>query len=197
MKIAITGTHSTGKSTFIGELCAGLAAYRVKVVGDLATEARERGFPILRDHTFASTIWMMARGVTLEQEAALHHDLVVVDRPIMEPIAYLRAALATQGRSVTAEEDACLHALARSYAFTYDMVVKTVVNPAIPISAEKERDHDPEFRMLADREIQSLYQRLDCPCVELRHGDPTARSNLVADIQSRLASRHARTIQSL
>ena len=191
MKIAISGTHSTGKSTFIEQLRTALGADRIGIVRDLATAARDHGFPILRDHTFSSTMWMMARGITLEQEAGLHHDLVVVDRPIMEPIAYLRAALKTQARTITEAQDACLHAVARSYAFTYAVLIKTVVDPTIPISAEKERDHDGAFRLLADQEIHSLYERLGCKVVELRHGDVAARDALIQDIRSRLASRHA------
>ena len=191
MKIAISGTHSTGKSTFIEQLEKALSEYRIGIVRDLATAARDHGFPILRDHTFSSTMWMMARGVALEQEAALHHDLVVVDRPIMEPIAYLRAALKTQDRAITEAEDACLHAVARSYAFTYAVLIKTVVDPTIPISTEKERDHDTAFRLLADQEIHALYERLGCQVVELRHGDNAARDALIQDITSRLATRHA------
>lgn len=191
MKIAISGTHSTGKSTFIEHLGAALGEYRISIVRDLATAARDHGFPILRDHTFSSTMWMMARGITLEQEAGLRNDLVVVDRPIMEPIAYLRAALKTQGRTITEPEDACLHAVARSYAFTYAVIIKTVVDPTIPISAEKERDHDAAFRLLADQEINALYERLGCKFIELRRGATGTRDALIQDIKSRLTAHHA------
>jgi predicted ATPase len=191
MKISISGTHSTGKSTFLDELKTELRNYRVTIVQDLAVTARDRGFPILRDHTFSSTIWMMAYGISLEQEAGLRSDLVVVDRPVMEPIGYLKAALKSQNRSITKAEDECLHAIARGYAFTYDLLIKTVVDRSIPISSAKERDHDPEFRLSADREIGEVYDRLGCKFVSLHSGDRSKRAEIFKDIQDRLAARHA------
>lgn len=191
MKIAITGTHSTGKSTFIERLRTDLRGARVQVIGNLATEAREHGFPILRDHTFSSTLWMMTRGISLEQEAGLDHDLVVADRPVMEPIAYLYAALKTQSRSITPEQEACLHAIAQSYSFTYRLIIKTVVDTSLPISAEKERDHDQDFRLLADQEIDALHARLGLDVIELRHGDDASHAALIKQIRSLLPSRNA------
>lgn len=186
MKIAISGTHSTGKSTFIERLKAELSTFRIGIVGNFATAARDRGFPILHNHTFSSTIWIMAYAITLEQASALNNDLVLVDRPIMEPIAYLHAALDIQGRTISADEEACLNSIARSYAFTYDILIKTVVAPSIPISSEKERNHDNEFRLLVDLKIQMLYKMLGCKFIELYHEDVNTFDAVIRTIKSHL-----------
>ncbi|MGH3922067.1 MAG: hypothetical protein ACRDTT_04215 [Pseudonocardiaceae bacterium] len=49
VKIAVTGTHSTGKTTFLAALGRALTelGYAVAEVADLGKEAAERGFPIL------------------------------------------------------------------------------------------------------------------------------------------------------
>jgi hypothetical protein len=191
MKIAISGTHSTGKSTFIRAIESALGGQRIGKIGDLASRAALQGFPILRDHTFSSTIWMMSMGIALEQEAALTHELVLVDRPVMEPIAYLRAALQTQKRTISPKEEQCLYNIARSYAFTYDIIVKTVVDPTIPISTSQERDHDQDFRLLAAAEIDRLYPRIGCPYIELRNGDHLAMENVIGQINTKLGKPHA------
>jgi adenylylsulfate kinase-like enzyme len=73
MKIAVTGTHSTGKTTFINAVREELQGqgYRVAVVSDLGEEALNRGFPILYQHTPESTLWIMTTGIARELEAAL------------------------------------------------------------------------------------------------------------------------------
>ncbi|MEX3960473.1 hypothetical protein [Trinickia sp. EG282A] len=66
--IGITGTHSTGKSTFFEEVHELAQARGLKVgkVADVATRCREAGFPILKDHTFESTLWIMSSGTCQE-----------------------------------------------------------------------------------------------------------------------------------
>ncbi|MGH3923755.1 MAG: AAA family ATPase, partial [Pseudonocardiaceae bacterium] len=95
VKIAVTGTHSTGKTTFLAALDRALTelGYAVAKVADLAEEAAERGFPILHRHTPHSTLWIMARGIALELEAALWADVVLVDRPVPDALGYYHAAL--------------------------------------------------------------------------------------------------------
>lgn len=82
-KIGIAGTHSTGKSTFIAKVEQELRGdgLRVIIVGDLATCAQKRGFPILTGHTFESTLWIMAECMRQEAEASLTADIILVDRP--------------------------------------------------------------------------------------------------------------------
>lgn len=48
-RIAIAGTHSTGKTTFMGALSDELVqlGHKVQYVHDSAVDARDHGFPIL------------------------------------------------------------------------------------------------------------------------------------------------------
>ncbi|WP_219340730.1 hypothetical protein, partial [Escherichia fergusonii] len=70
IKIGITGTHSTGKTSFFDAVQEALSPSHLRVVriGDFARRARSIGFPILRDHTFESTLWIMAECLRLEAE---------------------------------------------------------------------------------------------------------------------------------
>ncbi|HCU51943.1 MAG TPA: hypothetical protein DGG94_19440, partial [Micromonosporaceae bacterium] len=83
-KVAVTGTHSTGKTTFAEALKETLDAqgYNTVCVSDLGEECRDRGFNILYDHTPQSTLWIMTEGIRREMEAALTANVIIVDRPV-------------------------------------------------------------------------------------------------------------------
>lgn len=155
-KLAITGAHSTGKSTFLDELAARLTSHRLRVgrVGQLAKRARAVGFPILADHTIDSTLWIMAEGLRMEAELSLSSDVILVDRPPLDALAYLRAALEVSGRTVQDGRLARLHDLARASTSDYGMVVLTVLNPTIRLGDG--RDRDPALRAAADQHVAAL-----------------------------------------
>lgn len=178
MKIAISGTHSTGKTTFLARLQASLGR-SIPTVAGLPREAANLGFPILKEHNFQSTLWLMAAGMQRELEAGLRSPLVLVDRPVMEPAAYLLAALKFRGEMLPAAEQSCLREIARSYMFTYDLVLKTVVDPALPISNNKKRDHDAPFRALVDEEIDAFYAGLGLSVRSMRVGDEQVFSEVL------------------
>lgn len=69
--IAITGTHSTGKSSFLHTLAEQLHRDRIEVaiVADLGAEAAANGLPILDRHTWATTLWFLSRGMAAETRA--------------------------------------------------------------------------------------------------------------------------------
>jgi len=53
VKVAVAGTHSTGKTTFLTRLRHLLetAGYHVATVSDQAAGARDLGFPTMREQT--------------------------------------------------------------------------------------------------------------------------------------------------
>lgn len=186
MKIAISGTHSTGKTTFLEAVRTAVAPMVLPKIAGLAPEARDHGFPILKQHTFESTLWLMTAGIKYELEARLKHPVVLVDRPVMEAYAYLNAALKNRGETLIPAQDECLDGIARGYAFTYDLMIKTVVDESLPIATNKKRDHDAEFRRLVDQEIELLYARLHIPLRRLEFGDKGILPDTVAMVRTGL-----------
>jgi len=95
IKIGVTGTHSTGKSSFLRALAPALEQRGLKTatVSGLAKRAKDVGFPILAEHNFHSTLWIMAEGLRQEAEASLGSDVILVDRPVLDALGYLLAAL--------------------------------------------------------------------------------------------------------
>ncbi|MBB3342451.1 AAA family ATPase [Luteimonas sp. RC10] len=158
--IAFTGTHSTGKSTFVDKLTdiARKRGLRVGKVKDNASECARAGFRILKDHTFSSTLWIMATVIREEQYEGLDADLVIVDRPVSDAIGYLEAALAVTGRELPSEDRNYLYALAKLHSHRYDLLFKTVLDESVPLGAG--RDPDLAYRKDVDSCIGAALSHL-------------------------------------
>lgn len=163
--VGVTGTHSTGKSTFLARLAHELRLRNVEVstVGDLGEEAKKMGIPILFNHTWASTLWIITRGISSELEAWLHADVVLVDRPVPDALGYYHAALEHRGHQADTEELAHLTSLVRGHSRRYDLIFRTTLDPAIPLGENKDRDGNSTFRRLADQHIGRVLDDLRVP----------------------------------
>ena len=117
VKIAITGTHSSGKTTFLERLKQELEGegLRIHRIGDFARRAKDLGFPILKKHTYESTLWIMAECLRCEAEASLQSDLILVDRPVIDALGYLQAALQLSGRTLDSRRSEELMTIATAH----------------------------------------------------------------------------------
>jgi tRNA uridine 5-carbamoylmethylation protein Kti12 len=177
--IGITGTHSTGKTTFTDLLtekaqAAGLSVIRV---GDIATECRNEGFGILKDHTFESTLWIMTAVINAELKAGLEHDLVIVDRPVQDALGYLEAALVSTDRQLTTSERDYLYGLARLHVPRYIVNFKTTLDNSIALG--EDRDPDRDFRTLVDQTISKANDALGIDARSLTESEATLAINKV------------------
>lgn len=194
VKIAVAGTHSTGKTTFLSRLRRDLeqAGYTVAVVADLGEQAARHGFPILHWHTSESTLWIMTRGISLELQAGLHADVVLVDRPVPDALGYYRAALAHRGEVCPQPWADYLRQLAGHHIATYDLLLRTELDPSIPLGHDKPRDHDARFRMLADRAVGDVLSDLGIQYQPLAPGTQDHASQLANRVVQARASRRRR-----
>lgn len=159
-KIAVAGTHSTGKTTFLSTLKDELEALgdRVAYVHDSAVNARELGFPILGDHTFESTAWLMGRAIELEVAASLTADVILVDRPVPDALGYLIAALRHTGRSLEVGRIERLEAMCLAWAGDYDLLFLTRLDSSVPLGPG--RDPDLNFRVAAATAVTEVVNRM-------------------------------------
>jgi hypothetical protein len=154
MKIAISGTHSTGKSTALNLVRAYLeqAGYKVRLVSDLAVKCP---LPILRDHTSESSLWIAVTGVSAEIECQASADVVLVDRPVIDAWGYLKAASKTPDPNSSAYRS--LESPIRDWMPSYDVVFSTRLDPFIPIQSAKGRDLDEAYRAEVASNIREAY----------------------------------------
>ncbi len=181
-KIAVAGTHSTGKSTFIANLHRELRDREVSAecVHPSARRAMELGFPILSEHTFESTAWMMAKTIQLEMCAALRSNIVLMDRPVPDALGYLLGALRHTGRVIEEERLSRLDAICASWIQEYHLIIVTELDPSMPIAPG--RDADCGFRVAVGNAISEVVSRMTSKHLVLRRGEE--ESALAAAIET-------------
>lgn len=170
-KIAVAGTHSTGKSTFVAKLLNVLAdaGFTAEGVHDSAADARSLGFPILADHSFESTAWLVSQAIRLETEASLRADVIVIDRPVPDALGYMQAALKHQSRHLEPGRLERLEVICRSWVGEYDLIFVTVLDERVPIGPG--RPGDEAFRRLAAQCVADVFEEMAPRAIPLRHGE--------------------------
>lgn len=183
-KLAVTGTHSTGKSTFLTALEARLVGRGLRVgrVDNLAVRARALGFPILAGHTIESTLWIIAECLRQEAELSLTRDVILVDRPVLDAVGYLMAAIEVSGRSVDENRVARLLDIVRAHIGDYNLLIKTVLDPSIPLGDG--RDTNEALRQAADRHIAELVAKFAPAAAYLESG----QHDVIMDLAEGLAT---------
>jgi hypothetical protein len=188
IKIGIAGTHSTGKTTFLGELETLLSAAGLTVgrVNDLARRARDLGFPILTEHTIESTLWIMAECMKQEAELSLSSDVILVDRPVPDALGYLNAALQISGRRLPNQRIGQLRAIAEAHTRDYDFMIVTVLDRSVPLGPG--RDKNSNFRELAAEKIDELMSELVPNAPRL---SPSNREEMLRAVNSFISGKRA------
>ena len=152
MKIAIIGTHSTGKTSIIRQLSFGLQARgeRVFVVSELSRRAPGE---INEDAKLATQLWIQEKQKEEELRCAQHNGTIVCDRSTLDNFAYLQRVAGEKDVSVM-EKDAVKHMK------TYDFVFKT---KKLAMQAEKDgvRSVDDSFRNDIEARIVGLLRKHD------------------------------------
>ena len=170
LRIGVTGTHSTGKSTFceaVRRVCEA-RGLRVGAVGSPGQAARDLGFPILRDHTFESTMWIIAKTIGGELESGLKADVVLADRAVIDAVGYWMAALKTRNETPDPAHLKLVSNFVADYSRTYEILFMTVLDPGLPLGAGRKRDQDAAFRVLAGESIASAVRHTGLSVIELR-----------------------------
>ncbi|WP_177215870.1 AAA family ATPase [Actinokineospora terrae] len=161
--IGVLGTHSTGKSIFLARLGRALCRnnFQIVTVADLGERAKRIGLPTLFNHTYVSTLWFITRGISNELEASLHADVVLVDRAVPDALGYYRAALAYCEEQPDAIAVMTLESMMRSHSEQYDLLLRTTLDPDLPLGRNKSRDPDLDFRALANQHVLQVLLDLD------------------------------------
>jgi len=181
MKIAIVGTHSTGKTTLINTLAQALEAAGKKVV-IVPEMARLCPFPINEETTAEAQKWILENQIKEENSIDDSEAVVICDRGTIDNFAYF-FRIAT--RLKPEENLAPWEALAVNHASTYDAIFKTQ-KLAIAAEADGERAIGEVFRQEMDDMITGLLEKHSIPHTLL---PPTADYEAhVAFIMERLPS---------
>lgn len=147
MKIAIIGTHSTGKTTLCKLLLAELQmrGYKAKLLPEFA---RKCPFPINEETTLEAQAWIQEEQI--KQEALLHKEkeIMICDRASIDNLAYMQAA--AKGSDILPFTNTAI-----AHAGSYAHLFKT---SCLNLAAKEDgiRTTDGAFRSKIDEEISSL-----------------------------------------
>lgn len=177
--IGVAGTHSTGKSTFCNELRTALESkgIRVETIPSFGALAVQQGIPLLTQHTYDSTMWFIDRTLEAEQAARANAEVVIVDRPIIDAVAYWNAAVEYRGCEVAAHEIEAIGALMIGHSPNYTTVLATKLDPSIALGPG--RDTDSRYRAAVDAHLHELLNRHS---IQHQVLSPGAREALLAQV---------------
>ncbi len=89
--VAISGTHGTGKTTSVFDLARQLKiTYPKKTIIPLTEQAALSPYPINKEATKKSQMWIFVSQIARELELLSRFDIVVSDRSAVDSIAYAR-----------------------------------------------------------------------------------------------------------
>lgn len=145
MKIAIIGTHFTGKTTLVEDLHSFYSSKNRDVVA-ISEAVRKCPLPVNRETTFESQLWILMEQVKSEIENA-RHEIVITDRSVIDNYAYMVYKFPEKARPL-------LHFVIE-YAKSYDYIFKTCCHDSL-ISDDGFRNIDPVFRSDIEKVISGL-----------------------------------------
>ncbi len=142
MKIAIVGTHGTGKST-LSYLLASHYKKQGKNVKIIQEVARSCPFPINHGMTEEAARWIYLEHARKELEAEAKHEVVIGDRSVFDSFMY------AQYFNITSDE--ILNSKVNAYRHLHDYDKVIFVRPDIPLQTDGIRSPDIEFQEGIDK----------------------------------------------
>lgn len=179
LRIAVLGTHSTGKTTLLKRIEMELRGYGLTVArtGQLGKRAAAAGLPKMQNHTVRSTEWIIAQGILDETHtAAQGAEVVLIDRAAHDAIAYFEAAMAFRAETPPRLERERLLALASTQLPKYDLLFATVLDASVPVDTS--HDYDGHFRHLVNDRVHRLLANEAIPHQRVT-SDPDSQAHAV------------------
>lgn len=158
--VGVTGTHSTGKTTFCNELQQKLKTHDIAVamVPSFGKLAVQLNIPVLHEHTYDSTIWFINKTIEAQAHTSNNSTVVLVDRPVIDAFAYWRAAIDHRRVPMCEVELAKLRDVVEQQIPIYNYLVATEIDQTIPIAPN--RNNDQIFRKNVDKHLKDTLQNL-------------------------------------
>lgn len=153
VKVAVSGAHSTGKTTFLNRTAEILNNDGISnfIVTDLAIRCP---LPILRQHTVESTLWLVATGIAEEIASAHKFNVVLVDRPVLDAWAYWMAVPPNIDIVSVTPKFKTLKNTIKNWLPTYDLIYQTRIDESIPVEDNKGRELDESYRLEIGRQME-------------------------------------------
>ena len=158
MKIAVMGSHGTGKSTLVYQMTdQAKQRFRGLDIRVLLEVARECPFPINEEGTEAAQRWIFGRQVVREVELGSGH-LLVCDRTVLDSLAY------SEYRGFSRWVASALPLSVEWFRERYHRVY--FLRPAFAPAADGFRSTDPKFQSAIDAILLKWIDRYKLRVIE-------------------------------
>ena len=176
IKIAFIGTHGTGKTTLAHELVSKLKKQNIDA-GYLGETVRRCPFPINKDATKKSQIWIILNQIISELETEGRCDVLVCDRSVFDNYAYYVNKF---GRSNILEP------LVKEHVKTYRCLIKVPIRPGF-LKKDKIRSTDKKWQEEIDTEMNKLLKNLKINYIDYEN----SKSKIIGVIKNALRETHS------
>ena len=162
MLIGITGTHGTGKTTFLYKLAHDLKIrHSTKSLGIISEVARSCPLPIFSAKSEASEraqMWILASLIREEISKAAKFDIVISDRTVFDVIAY----------TMEVDQDLAAEMLGLVQRIHYDQVYFIRPFGEEWMTNDGQRSVDSGLRQRVDRNLVSILNSQDINVKEIK-----------------------------
>jgi hypothetical protein len=93
VKVALIGTHNTGKTTALWQIGAELKKLGVRGVGLVQETVRGCPYPIEEKETFEGANWTLLNQILAEADAQLKYRHVICDRSVIDQTIYFECVM--------------------------------------------------------------------------------------------------------
>jgi len=149
-KIALIGTHGTGKTTITHELMAESKKVGINA-GFLEEVVRSCPLPINEEQTIEASEWIIYMQYTRELEQTERYDLLLTDRSVVDGYVY---ACSKFGKIPD------LEAFVKEKAKTYEFLIRVPINQKFLIN-DGLRSINPSFQKNIDASFDVMLQELE------------------------------------
>lgn len=149
-KIALIGTHGTGKTTLGHELVAELK--KKGIDADYLSElARECPFPINEGQNLDTSEWIIYNQYIRELEKEKKCEVLVCDRSVLDSYVYCAEAIG---------ENKLLESFVKEKIKGYDLLVRIPIRNG-KLQEDGVRSTNPEFQQKIDKKFDVLQKKLN------------------------------------
>ncbi len=152
-KLGLISTHSTGKTTMAHIIAGELKkrGFRVRVISEVATEAKETGKIIDENTRLHDQAWILLTQARYELEAELaKYDIIICDRTVHDNYCYLEASC---GKNEHYKQFVISHSKQHPYKALYRIPLIT------KIQDDNFRAMSEIFQRLIDRKLTEYLTR--------------------------------------
>lgn len=177
MKLAFTGSHSTGKTTLIREIEKHVPYHTtIKCVTEVARKIIRRGYLLNNEATEASYVHYINDQLNEEHDIT-SYDFFFSDRTLLDPLAYMIANKDFPGPTI---EDYFIQMMENVWLLEqsrYDLYIYFPIE--FPLVFDGIRPPDEKYRQAVDRAILSMLHKHNIPYISVTGSVAERRDQLL------------------